>query len=95
MSAAVGYLVVDVKRGASGMILDLDGPFAYPKWGETLGVHNAMTFIRAHAFALAYSGIVVPLCEDPCAEAKRSLARMTSSLEPAQAPNGWAGPWGF
>ncbi len=40
--------------------LQLDGPFAYPKWTPTLESAQVFSYSNACAWAAAHGGIVVP-----------------------------------
>jgi hypothetical protein len=50
---AVNYIVVRV-----GGYLALEGPFCYPHWVPAIEYATPLSWVRAHAFALAYGGEV-------------------------------------
>lgn len=52
-----------VRKG--GLVLEVVGPFGYPNWSSTAA--TPLSWTRAHAFAAAFGGDVVPVHAVPYA----------------------------
>jgi len=50
----VNYLVHDPFKG----YLRIEGPFAYPRWMQSIAEATCLSWVQANAYALAYGGDV-------------------------------------